>query len=138
MARNVLINVRDRNTNIRCTGKGDPLLFPHGAQGIGGHERDLDALAEHFDVIGPDHTGFGSLEGSEIVEIASNPALFYLNLLDALKLESVHVVGRCIGGWIALQMATVSNARLKLSALTARRSWSTTAKPSTRCLTRVR
>ena len=38
-------------------------------------------------------------------------ALFHLDLLDALDLDRVHVVGLCIGGWVALEMAVTSSGR---------------------------
>ncbi len=40
-------------------------------------------------------------------------ALFYLDLLDALKLDRVHIVGQCIGGWLALEIAIRNTGRIK-------------------------
>ena len=113
MTQNAVVDVRGCKVNIRRTGRGEPLLFLHGAQGLNGHEPGLDALAKHFDVIAPDHPGFGQSESSDLVDDVADLALFYLDLLDAMKLDSVHVVGQCIGGWIALEMAVFANDRLK-------------------------
>lgn len=108
---NGLRNVRGSKLNIHRVGEGEPLLFLHGAQGLDGSEPGLDALAGHFDVIAPDHPGFGRSEDSELVDDVRDLALFHLDLLDELALEQVHVVGHCIGGWVALEMAVVSSGR---------------------------
>lgn len=44
---------------------------------------------------------------------AADLALFYLDLLDALKLDQVHVAGHCIGGWTALELAVTGAGRFK-------------------------
>jgi pimeloyl-ACP methyl ester carboxylesterase len=113
VTQNAVIDVEGCKINIRRTGQGEALLFLHGAQGLNGHEPGLDALARHFDVIAPDHPGFGQSENSDLVDDVADLALFYLDVLDALKLDRVHVVGQCIGGWIALEMAVTSSARFK-------------------------
>jgi len=64
-------------------------------------------------VIAPDHPGFGRSDTSDLVDDVADLALFYLDLLDVLKLDRVHVVGHCIGGWVALEMAVTSGARFK-------------------------
>jgi pimeloyl-ACP methyl ester carboxylesterase len=54
MAQSATVDVRGCKINFRRSGQGKPLLFLHGAQGINGNERGLDALAKRFDVIAPD------------------------------------------------------------------------------------
>ena len=108
-----LVDVRGCKLHVQRAGSGEPLLFLHGAQGLSGQEPGLEALALDFDVITPDHPGFGRSEVSEIVDDTADLALFYLDLLDTLKLDRVHLVGQCIGGWIALEMAIRSTARIK-------------------------
>jgi pimeloyl-ACP methyl ester carboxylesterase len=46
-------------------------------------------------------------------------AFFYLDLLRALELRDVHLVGHCVGGWIAAEVAIRSTGRLKSLALLA-------------------
>jgi pimeloyl-ACP methyl ester carboxylesterase len=110
---NGLLNVRGSKLNIHRMGTGEPLLFLHGAQGLDGTEAALRALADHFDVIAPDHPGFGSSEDSDLVDDVRDLALFYFDLLDELGFDHVHVVGHCIGGWVALEMAVASSGRFK-------------------------
>ncbi len=108
-----VIDLRGCKLHVQRAGQGAPLLFLHGAQGLNGSEPGLEALALDFDVIAPDHPGFGRSETSEIVDDVADLALFYLDLIDALGLDRVHLVGQCIGGWVALEMAIRSTARIK-------------------------
>ena len=113
-----IIDMRGCKLNVRRAGQGEPLLFLHGAQGLmhggqNGGEPGLAALAQNFDVIAPDHPGFGHSADSELIDDAGDLAFFYLDLLDALEIDSVHVVGQCIGGWIALEMAIRTAERIK-------------------------
>jgi pimeloyl-ACP methyl ester carboxylesterase len=107
------IDVRGCRLHVRRSGQGEPLLFLHGAQGLSDREPALDALARDFDVIAPDHPGFGRSDNSELIDDIGDLAFFYLDLIDALGLNHVHLVGQCIGGWIALEMAVRSTERLK-------------------------
>ena len=113
MTRDAVVDVRGCRIALRRAGAGEPLLFLHGAQGLHNDEPALDLLAKHFDVIAPDHPGFGRSDSSNLVDTVGDLALFHLDLLDALRLDRVHVVGHCIGGWVALEMAVTSSARLK-------------------------
>lgn len=107
------IDIRGCKVNVRRGGTGEPLLFLHGAQGLGGHEPGLQALTANFDVIAPDHPGFGKSDIASTVEDIGDLALFYLDLLGSMKLNQVHVVGQCIGGWLALEIAIRNSARIK-------------------------
>lgn len=107
------VEVRGCNLHIRRVGAGEPLLFLHGIQGINTWPRALDLLAERFEVIAPDHPGFGLSDDAERIDDISDLAYFYLDALDVLGLPPVHLVGQSIGGWAALDMAIRSSERLK-------------------------
>ena len=113
MLSDLTIDVRGCKLHARRGGQGEPLLFLHGAQGLGGSEPGLEALSKNFDVIAPDHPGFGLSDNSELIDDAGDLAFFYLDLLDCLKLDSIHIVGQCIGGWVALEMAIRNTERMK-------------------------
>ena len=53
------VDVRGCKLRVRRDGRGEPVLFLHGAQGLTIWEPVLAALAQRFDVIAPDHPGFG-------------------------------------------------------------------------------
>lgn len=107
------IDIRGCKLYVRRGGKGEPLLFLHGAQGLNEHEPGLEALTANFDVIAPDHPGFGKSDTAGAIEDIGDLALFYLDLLEAMGLDQVHVVGQCIGGWLALEIAIRNTGRIK-------------------------
>ncbi len=93
-------------------GSGEPLLFLHGAGGL--HEGEyLDLLAQRFTVYAPWHPGFGASEGSEHIEDIIDLALYCHDLMDALGLESAHVVGHSMGGMLAAELAALCPHRVR-------------------------
>jgi pimeloyl-ACP methyl ester carboxylesterase len=113
------IDVRGCKLHIQRDGCGEPLLFLHGAQGLTGWEPVLAGLAERFDVIAPDHPGFGRSEIADGVDDVGDLSLFYFDTLKALGLSKVHVVGHCLGGWIAMEMAIRNATMLRTMTLVA-------------------
>ena len=55
-----LIAVRGTRIRMLRGGEGPPLIFLHGASGHAGWLPFLDRLSQNFDVIAPEHPGFGS------------------------------------------------------------------------------
>ncbi len=98
---------------LRRAGTGAPLLFLHGAVGFPGWLPFFDRLSNDFEVLAPDHPSFGRSSTPEWLDEVGDLAYFYLDLIDRLKLDGVHVVGHSLGGWIALEMAVRSPARLR-------------------------
>jgi pimeloyl-ACP methyl ester carboxylesterase len=103
-----------RGTRIRVLrgGSGPPLIFLHGASGHTGWLPVLDRLSRDFDVLVPEHPGFGSSDDPPWLDRASDLAYFYLDLMEALRLERVHLMGTSLGGWIAAELAVRNTARL--------------------------
>ena len=94
-------------------GDGDPVLFLHAAGGAGTWPEFCARLADRFDVIAPDHPGFGKSDDFPEVEDITDLVYHYLDVLDSLGLESVHVVGGSFGGWIAAELAVHSPHRVR-------------------------
>ena len=98
---------------LRRAGKGPVLLFLHGASGMPVILPCLQKLAERFDVVVPEHPGYGQSDEPEWLENIHDMAYFYLDFLDRLDLKDVLLVGNSMGGWIALEIAVRSTARIK-------------------------
>lgn len=93
-------------------GQGPPLLFLHGASGHTGWLPFLDTLSERFDVLAPEHPGFGVSDDPPWLDRPSDLAYFYLELLSELGLSDVHLVGTSLGGWVAAELAIRNTSRL--------------------------
>jgi pimeloyl-ACP methyl ester carboxylesterase len=104
------------------SGRGRPVLFLHGAWGLlGGWQSHshLARLAEHFLVLAPSHPGFDGATGSEHLDDVLDYALYYLDLLDEMLVDSPHVIGHGLGAMIAAEMACLEPRRLAKLVLTA-------------------
>jgi pimeloyl-ACP methyl ester carboxylesterase len=93
-------------------GTGDPLLFLHPGIGLDPGAVVLDRLASRARLIAPTHPGFGGSEQPKSFDTVDDLAYFYLDLLDALDLNGVTLVGVSLGGWIAAEIAVKSTARV--------------------------
>ena len=113
------IEVNGATISYRRGGAGTPLLFLHGASGLDGWTPWMERLAAAHDLIVPDHPGWGRSDMPEWFDNVHDLAYFYLDFIDALGLDRVHLVGNSIGGWIACEMAIRSTARLTTLALVA-------------------
>jgi pimeloyl-ACP methyl ester carboxylesterase len=90
-------------------GAGDPVLFLHAAGGAGAWLPFHAQLAgAGFEVIAPDHPGFGQSDDFPEVEAIDDLVYHYLDVLDGLGLDRPHVVGASFGGWIAAEVAVHS------------------------------
>ena len=106
------IAVRGCHIRLMRGGSGPPLLILHGASGAGSWLAFMRALAARFDVIVPEHPGFGDSDTPEWLDTIHDLAYFYLDLLDELALDGIHLVGMSLGGWIAAELAVRDTQRL--------------------------
>ncbi|HLH58009.1 MAG TPA: alpha/beta fold hydrolase [Streptosporangiaceae bacterium] len=93
-------------------GKGEPLLFLHAAGGAGTWLEFHRLLARQFDVIAPDHPGFGGSGEFADVEAIDDLVYHYLDVMDGLGLDRPHVAGASFGGWIAAELAVAAPHRV--------------------------
>jgi pimeloyl-ACP methyl ester carboxylesterase len=106
------LEVRGDKVNCLRKGSGSPLLFLHGARGGGVWMPFMEQLSANFDVIAPEHPGFGASGDPAWLDNMSDLAYFYLDFLDTLDLQAVHLVGNSLGGWLALEIAVRSQQRI--------------------------
>jgi pimeloyl-ACP methyl ester carboxylesterase len=93
-------------------GEGEPLLFLHPAGGAGTWPEFHQLLARRFDVIAPEHPGFGKSDDFPEAEGVDDLVYHYLDVMDALGLDRPHVVGASFGGWIAAEIAVAAPHRV--------------------------
>ncbi len=108
-----LIEVDGCRLNLRRGGSGEPLLYLHGASGAPAVLPFMEKLAQRFDVLVPEHPGFGASDEPGWLENMHDLAYFYLDVLESLELRGLHLVGSSLGGWLALEMAVRDASRLK-------------------------
>src|SRR5579875_1151834 len=106
-------------TQIFEAGSGAPLLFLHGVSDIGPSEPFLERLAERHRVIAPRLPGFGESTGSEQLLDIHDLIYYELDLLDALGLHGVPLIGHSLGGMIAAELAAVQPERFSALVLIA-------------------
>jgi 3-oxoadipate enol-lactonase len=97
------------------TGTGSPLLMIMGMSGTSLHwsEAFLEPLRGDFDVIAYDHRGVGAssrLDGPITIRQLADDAA---GLLDALDLDSAHVMGISMGGMAAQELALAHPERVQ-------------------------
>lgn len=94
-------------------GSGEPLLFLHGARGASAWLPFMETLSQRFDLIVPEHPGFGGSDTPDWLDNIGDLAYFYLDLIDALKLQRVNLAGVSLGGWVASELAVRDDSALK-------------------------
>jgi pimeloyl-ACP methyl ester carboxylesterase len=109
--------VRGLSVRMLRAGAGVPLVFLHGAGGWPGWIPLFDKLATHYDVLVPEHPGFGRLDNAGAIRDIADMAMYYLDFLDGLAADRVHLVGNSLGGWIAAEVAVRNATRLKTLSL---------------------
>jgi 2-hydroxy-6-oxonona-2,4-dienedioate hydrolase len=108
------VSVGEWSTRVLEAGTGDPLVIMHGT---GGHLEafvpNLRALAARHRVILYDYPGHGwTTHTTRDLEIADYMS-HLVGLLDALEIDSTHLSGESLGGWVALKFAAQHPARVR-------------------------
>lgn len=93
-------------------GRGPQLIFLHGAGGRPVWLPFFDKLAQRYEVLVPEHPGFGASDNPAWIRNVSDLAMYYLDLLDAAYTAPVHVIGHSLGGWTATEAAVRNCTRI--------------------------
>jgi pimeloyl-ACP methyl ester carboxylesterase len=119
------VTAAGRTVEVLRHGAGAPLLYLHGLADV--HSvfapADLtalvDALAAEREVIAPAHPGYLGSDALDAGADVEDHAFHLVDLLDALGLDTVDVVGCSFGGWLAAELALRHPARIGRLALIA-------------------
>ena len=114
------LDIHQKQVPLFRMGTGAPVLYLHGIHGDLFSIEQEDglppfhrALAQRFDCIAPAHPGFADAGPSlEHIDTMEDMVLHYLDLLELLDLQGLSVVGHCLGGWIAAELAVRCTHRL--------------------------
>ncbi len=98
---------------LKRGGAGQPLLFLHGASGASAILPFMEDLAQDFEVLVPEHPGFGASDEPVWLDNIHDLAYFYLGFMEKLDLREVLVVVASIGGWLALEIAIRNATRMR-------------------------
>jgi len=104
-----ILEVNGRKVWVLENGGGAPLLYLHGFADVHSvkeswlpfHER----LAERAHVMSPAHPGCAQTDENIDIDTIEDVVFHYLEVRDALKLAQFDLVGSCVGGWIAAEIA---------------------------------
>jgi pimeloyl-ACP methyl ester carboxylesterase len=106
------VDVQGIGVEVVTRGSGRPLVFLHPWIGQLQAAPFLDFLAAGFQVIAPSLPGFGNSELPRHITSVDDLAYVTLDLLDALGLSDVTLVGADFGGWVAAEAAIRSTGRI--------------------------
>ncbi len=104
-----VIKAAGRDVGIYEAGDGAPLVYLHGFADLHGVKPDPfpfhQSLAQSHRLIAPAHPGCAESAEYDDLSTIEDAAYHYLEVLDALKIDRFDLVGHCMGGWIAAEIA---------------------------------
>src|SRR5262249_25733556 len=104
--------VRDITVRLMREGRGPAVVYLHGAAGLPAWLPFFEKLAGACDLFVPEHPGFGNSDNPAWIRNVGDVAMYYLDFLDELAVDQVHLVGHSLGGWIAAELAVRNCARV--------------------------
>ena len=104
------IDVQGRTIQLYESGSGNPpLLYLHGIADMHGLSQDNcafhDALAEKHHVFAPAMPGCVGSDEDNSLESIDDLRFHTLEVMDELKIEKINIIGNCVGGWLAAEIA---------------------------------
>jgi pimeloyl-ACP methyl ester carboxylesterase len=103
------LSIHGRKVLLIEQGAGAPLLYLHGFADVHSVRQGClpfhDQLAEAARILAPAHPGCAESDENTDVDTIEDAVFHYLEVLDALELPQFDLVGSCVGGWIAAELA---------------------------------
>lgn len=111
------IDVKGHSIQLVDAGAGETVLYLHGFADLHSASTSLlpfhEQLAENFQLIAPAHPACAGSDERVDIDTIDDFVFHYIELLDALTLDRFHLVGNCVGGWLAAELAVRYPDRLK-------------------------
>jgi pimeloyl-ACP methyl ester carboxylesterase len=107
------LKVRDVTVKLHRAGTGPTVLFLHGAGGVPQWLPFFDSLAQHYQLLVPEHPGFGGSDDPTWIRSMPDLAMFYLDLIEEAGLDSIHLIGNSLGGWLAAEILIRDRSRFR-------------------------
>ena len=107
------LKIGDVAIRLHRAGSGPKLLFLHGAGGVPQWLPFFDALADHYEVLVPEHPGFGGSDDPPWIQSMSDLAMFYLDLIEEAGLDRIHLIGNSLGGWLSAEILIRDRSRFR-------------------------
>ena len=105
--------ITERTIKLHRAGSGSTVLFLHGAGGVPQWLPFFDALAERYELLVPEHPGFGGSDDPPWITSMSDLAMFYLDLVEEAGLDLIHLIGNSLGGWLAAEILVRDRSRFR-------------------------
>jgi pimeloyl-ACP methyl ester carboxylesterase len=105
--------VREVTIKLHRAGRGPTVLFLHGAGGVPQWLPFFNALAERYELLVPEHPGFGGSDDPQWIRSMPDLAMFYLDFIEAAGLDHVHLIGNSLGGWLGAEILIRDRARFR-------------------------
>jgi pimeloyl-ACP methyl ester carboxylesterase len=103
------LDVYGRKVWFLESGSRAPLLYLHGFADVHSVKESWmpfhELLAKQARLIAPAHPGCAQTDENKDVDTIEDVVFHYLEVLDALKLTQFDLIGSCVGGWIAAELA---------------------------------
>jgi pimeloyl-ACP methyl ester carboxylesterase len=104
-----IIEINGRKVEILENGDGAALVYLHGFADVHSVKESWlpfhEQLAKNARVIAPAHPGCAQTDENNDIDAIDDVVFHYLEVLDALQLTRFDLVGSCVGGWIAAEIA---------------------------------
>ena len=109
----ITVDIRGRQVTVLKTGQGDPLLYLHGAFAHQEWPDFLDILSQSYSVYMPICPGFKDPSELDAIDDILDLTLYYLDLIEALSIESPVIIGHYFGAMIAAEMAAICSHNIR-------------------------
>jgi pimeloyl-ACP methyl ester carboxylesterase len=110
-----VITLSQGKTRYLEIGSGHPVILIHGVSIAGGADDwrpAMEKLGPHYRVIAPDMLGWPPSDTRENIDAFPNLTDFIREFQDGLGIQSSHIIGATMGGWIAGLFAYESPSRV--------------------------